>query len=412
MEFGLIGERLGHSYSAEIHRAFGAYDYELKSMPPEAVGPFLKDKSFRGINVTIPYKKAVIPYCDEISATAQKIGSVNTIVKRADGSLFGDNTDYAGFSAMAARAGISFAGRKVAILGSGGTSLTARTVAADEGAREVVVVSRSGAVNYGDLSPVADSDIVINTTPIGMYPNNGEAVVSLDTFPNCCGVIDVIYNPLRTALISQACERGIPYTGGLYMLTAQAAFAYERFIGETLAPSVLDRVYRELLQSVENVILVGMPGSGKTTVGKLVAERLGREVVDLDAVVAERAGMSVPEIFAAQGEAVFRKMAADAAADFGKQKGLVIAGGGGIILTAVNRAALRQNGRVYCLERPLESLSTANRPLSKDLETLKQMAEARAPLYALASDVTVPNNRTAADAAAAILEDFYEAACY
>ena len=412
MEFGLIGERLGHSYSAEIHRAFGAYDYELKSMPPEAVGPFLEEKSFRGINVTIPYKKAVIPYCDEISATAQKIGSVNTIVKRADGLIFGDNTDYAGFSEMAARAGISFAGRKVAILGSGGTSLTARTVAADEGAREVVVVSRSGAVNYGDLSPVADSDIVINTTPIGMYPNNGEAVVSLDTFPNCCGVIDVIYNPLRTALVSQACERGIPYTGGLYMLTAQAAFAYERFIGEMLVPNVLDRVYRELLQSVENVILVGMPGCGKTTVGKLVAERLGREFVDIDAVVAERAGMSVPEIFATQGEAVFRKMEADAAADFGKQKGLVIAGGGGIILTAENRAALRQNGRVYCLERPLESLSTANRPLSKDLETLKKMAEARAPLYALASDVSVPNNRTPAETIAAILEDFHEVACY
>ena len=410
MEFGLIGERLGHSYSAEIHRAFGAYDYVLNSMPPEAVGPFLSEKNFRGINVTIPYKQTVIPFCDEISATAQKIGSVNTIVRRADGSLLGDNTDYAGFSAMARRAGISFDGRKVAVLGSGGTSLTARTVAADEGATEIAVVSRTGTVNYENLSVIRDYDIVINTTPVGMYPRNGEAAVSLADFPNCCGVIDVIYNPLRTALLSQAHERGIPYTGGLYMLTAQAAYAYERFIGKALPEEILEKVYRELLCSVENIVLVGMPGCGKTTVGQMLAEKLGRELVDIDAAVAERAGMSVPEIFASQGEAAFRKLETETAAEVGKRKGIVIAGGGGIILTAENRAHLRQNGRVYCLERPLESLSTADRPLSKDLETLKKMAEVRAPMYALASDATISNNRAPSETVAAILEDFYETA--
>lgn len=410
MDYGLIGERLGHSYSAEIHRAFGAYDYELVSLPPDRLEAFVRAGEYRGLNVTIPYKQAVMPLCGEISDTARKIGSVNTIVKRPDGSIYGDNTDYAGFAAMAARAGISFCGKKVAVLGGGGTSLTARAVAADAGAAEIVTVSRKGDVTYDDLSKAADSDIVVNTTPVGMYPRNGEAPVSIERFPRCTGVVDVIYNPLRTALVSEAVERGIACTGGLYMLTAQAARAYALFCGATLPESRLEAVYRSLLSSVENIVLVGMPGSGKTTVGRLLAEKLGRTFVDLDAAVEEKAGMTVPEVFARRGEETFRSYERDAAAEYGRQKGLVIACGGGVVLTARNRAALRQNGRVYLLERRLDLLETAGRPLSKDSAALWEMAARRGPLYALARDAVIDNNAAPEAAVERIREDFYEAA--
>lgn len=412
MEYGLIGERLGHSYSAEIHRAFGAYDYELVSLPPEKLEAFIRGREYRGLNVTIPYKQAVMPFCDEISGTARKIGSVNTIVRRPDGSLYGDNTDYAGFAAMAARAGISFDGKKVAVLGSGGTSLTARAVAAGAGAAEIVTVSRKGDVTYDDLSKAADSDIVVNTTPVGMYPHNGESPISLERFPRCTGVVDVIYNPLRTALVSEAAERGVACTGGLYMLTAQAARAYALFCGAPLPEDRLEAVYRSLLASVENIVLVGMPGSGKTTVGRILAERLGRTFVDLDAAVEQKAGMTVPEIFARCGEETFRGYEREAAAEYGRQKGLVIAGGGGIVLSAQNRAALRQNGRVYLMERRLDRLETAGRPLSGDLSALREMAARRQPLYALACDTAIDNNAAPETAAERIREDFYEAACH
>ena len=412
MEYGLIGERLGHSYSAEIHRAFGAYRYELVSLPPDRLESFVRGGGFRGLNVTIPYKQAVMPLCDEISDTARKIGSVNTIVRRPDGALYGDNTDYAGFAALAARAGISFCGKKIAVLGSGGTSLTARAVAADAGASEIVTVSRKGGVTYDDLSEAADSDIVVNTTPVGMYPRNGESPVSLERFPHCTGVIDVIYNPLRTTLLSEAAERGIAHAGGLYMLTAQAAQAYALFCGAPLPEGRLESVYRALRRSVENIVLVGMPGSGKTTVGRLLAEKLGRTFVDLDTAVEEKTGMTVPEIFEKYGEKTFRAYESEAAEEYGRQKGLVVAGGGGIVLSARNRAALRQNGRVYLLERRIDLLATEGRPLSGSYAALREMAARRQPLYALACDATVENNAAPETAAQRIREDFYEAACH
>lgn len=408
MEYGLIGERLGHSYSAEIHQAFGAYDYTLVSLPPDELPHFFQTSNFRGINVTIPYKKTVIPFCTALSKTAQKIGSVNTIVRRPDGTLFGDNTDYFGFAAMARYAGIDFSGKQVVILGSGGTSLTAQTVTADAGAASVTVVSRKGPVTCDNLGTAAYADIVINTTPVGMYPNNDAVPVLLERFPNCSGVLDVIYNPLRTRLLSAAKEAGIPYAGGLYMLTAQAARAYEVFQNEPLPDTMLTSVYRRLTADVSNIVLVGMPGCGKSTVGRILAERLNRSFVDLDEVIAEQAGKTVPEIFAQHGEVAFRQMEAAAASETGKQKGLVIACGGGAILTRENRAALRQNGRVYWLQRAISQLETVGRPLSTGIEALCAMAEQREPLYRLACDCTVDNNGMPEATSQQILEDFYE----
>ncbi len=408
MEYGLIGERLGHSYSEVIHRAFGAYDYTLHSLPPDELEHFFQTSNFRGINVTIPYKKSVIPFCAELSETAQKIGSVNTIVRRPDGSLYGDNTDYFGFVAMARLAGIDFTGKRVAILGSGGTSLTAQAVTADAGASAVTVVSRKGPVTCDHLGVAAQADVVINTTPVGMYPNNDASPVPLERFPNCSGVLDVIYNPLRTRLLSAAREAGIPHAGGLYMLTAQAARAYEVFRNEPMPDNILQSVYHRLTADVSNLVLVGMPGCGKSTVGRMLAERLNRPFVDLDEVVAGQAGKTVPEIFAQEGEAAFRRMEAAAASETGKQKGLVIACGGGAILTAENRAALRQNGRVYWLQRAIGQLETSGRPLSTGLDALFALARQREPLYRLASDCIIDNNGLPETTVQQILEDFNE----
>ncbi len=406
MRCGLIGERLGHSYSALIHARFGAYSYDLCSLPPEQVETFVREGGYQGLNVTIPYKQTVLPLCDTLSDTARRIGSVNTLVRTPDGALHGYNTDYAGFAAMAARAGIGFAGRRVAVLGSGGTSLTARAVAADSGAASVTVVSRSGPVGYDDLSPVRDCEIVVNTTPVGMFPHNGAAPVSLDDFPRCAGVLDVIYNPLRTELLQQAEKRGIPSAGGLYMLVAQAAEAFRLFTGAPLAREELERVYASLLLDVENLVLIGMPGSGKSTVGRMLAERLGRPLLDTDAAVAEQAGKSVPAIFAQDGEPAFRALERAAAAACGRQKGAVIAAGGGIVLSEENVRALRQNGRVYFLRRPLEALETEGRPLSTGLDALRRMYAARLPLYQSACDAEIDNSGAPEHAVRQILEAF------
>jgi shikimate dehydrogenase len=314
----LIGKTLGHSYSAEIHRAFGKYPYELKALPPEALGEFLSGGDFDGMNVTIPYKSDVIPYLDEIDDAARKIGSVNTVVRR-DGRLVGHNTDYAGFLSMAERAGISFAGKKVLILGTGGTSLTAQAVVRDAGASEVVVLSRRGESSYATLPRHLDSQIIINSTPVGMYPQNGEELIELRRFSRVEGVLDVIYNPLRTRLIDTAERLGIPSSGGLWMLVAQAALASGYFAGERPTESEVEAVYRSILTEKENIVLVGMPGCGKTTVAGLLAERSGREVIDTDRLVTEAAGMPIPEIFARYGEAEFRRLESEAAEAAGKR---------------------------------------------------------------------------------------------
>ena len=402
--YNLIGKTLAHSYSKEIHQSFGMYDYELKNLPDEeAVRVFLRDGDFEGLNVTIPYKQTVIPCLAALSDEARRIGSVNTVVRRG-GKLYGYNTDYAGFSAMAARAGIFFSGKTVVILGSGGTSLTARCVAAGEGAASVTVVSRKGPVTYDDLPRLAHADILINTTPVGMYPETDKTPVDLSVFDNLSGVIDVIYNPLRTRLVQAAEERGIPATGGLFMLLWQAAEACRLFTGK--APASPDRAYGSLLADKTTVVLIGMPGSGKSTVAALLADAMGRTVLDCDEELVRAAGMPIPEIFATQGEAAFRELETRVICDLSRRAGVILSTGGGCVLRRENLPPLRQNGRIYRLTRPVQLLDRAGRPLSLSGD-LADMERQREPFYRAFADCTVENTGTPQQAADAILEDFY-----
>lgn len=404
MKCALIGEKLGHSYSKLIHEAFGLYSYELVSLPRDRVGEFMENGDFDAFNVTIPYKRTVIPYCSYISPEAQKIGSVNTVIRTQDG-LHGFNTDYFGFKSMAARAGIDFAGKKVVILGSGGTSLTARAVAADCGADRITVVSRSGEYNYENLEKLSDCEVLINTTPVGMYPNNGCSAVKLDSFPRREAVLDVIYNPLRTELIMQALDRGISCSGGLYMLVAQAAQSAKYFCSAEIGEKEIERVFRSLALDVQNVVLVGMPGCGKTTVAAALESLTGRKSVDTDSLVEEAAGMSVPDIFSEYSEAHFRELEAQAIRGIAKEKGLIIATGGGAVLNPENVRALKGNGRIYYLKRALELLSLEGRPLSKSREALERMFVTRDPIYSNCADAEILNNSSPESAARRIADD-------
>lgn len=403
MIYGLLGKTLRHSYSKIIHERMADYTYDLYETPEEGLEALIRRPDMGGFNVTIPYKQTVIPFCDELTPAARAIGSVNTLYHDAAGRLIGDNTDYFGFSYMARRAGISFAGRKVVIFGSGGTSLTARRVAADEGAREVVIVSRSGENNYDNLDRHADAEILINTTPVGMYPKNEGALIDIARFPQCCGVLDVIYNPLKTNLILAAEDAGIPATGGLPMLVAQAAPAVERFSGRTISEAVIEETLDTLTREVRNLVLVGMPGCGKSSIGRLAAERAGRAFYDTDDLVVEMAGCSIPEIFAAQGEAAFRDLEAKAVAQAARERGGVIATGGGVLLREENRRALRQNSRIVYLDRALDALPTDGRPISQTRK-LEDIYRERLPLFTGVSDVTVANDAAPEAVAARVLE--------
>lgn len=405
--YGLLGRKLGHSWSVPIHEALSCRGYRLIELEPGDLAPFLRRTDIGGLNVTIPYKRDVMPLCDEIDPAAAAIGSVNTIVRGADGKLRGYNTDIDGFDYMAGRAGIGFAGKKVVILGSGGASLTAQAAVRRAGAREVVVVSRSGPDNYGNLDRHADADIVVNTTPVGMYPQVGTAPVDLTVFPRCEGVLDVIYNPRRTALLLQAEALGIPCSDGLPMLVAQAKTAEERFFGSPIPDSENQRILAQLRRDMENIVLIGMPGSGKSTVGQLLSELTGREAIDIDQRITERAGCSIPEIFARGGEAEFRALEREETAKAGALSGRILLTGGGVVKTPENRAALRQNGRIYHLLRALEALPTDGRPLSQGAD-LAAMWREREPLYRAFQDVTVDNNGPAEDTARAIWRDFCE----
>ncbi len=406
LKCGLIGGKLGHSYSKIIHDSFEKYGYELISLDEDEVDGFLRKGDFDGLNVTIPYKRTVIPYCAHLSDAAKRIGSVNTLVKTPEG-LFGYNTDYHGFLSMAKRAGISFENKNVVILGSGGTSLTARTVAADEGARSITVVSRSGSTTYDKLDKLSDCEILVNTTPVGMYPNNGKSAVELDSFPNCEAVLDVIYNPLRTPLLLQAKARSLRFTGGLYMLVSQAAQSAEYFCEEEISPEKVEDVFRSLALSVQNIVLIGMPGSGKTTVGHEIAKMTGRRFVDTDDIISERAKMSIPDIFKEFGEPHFRELELEAVSDFAKEKGLVIATGGGAVLDERNRKALAENGRIYYIRRDLDALATDGRPLSKSADELAAMFAKRDPIYRSCADFEVENCRCAEQTAKLILDEFF-----
>jgi len=405
--YGLLGRTLGHSWSVPIHAALGNPSYRLFEMEPEALGAFLAREDLGGINVTIPYKRAVMPYCDVISDGARAIGSVNTLVRRSDGKLCAWNTDAAGFCWMVRRAGIDFSGAKVVILGSGGASLTARAMSGELGARETAVISRTGADNYENLGRHADAEIVVNTTPVGMYPDTGSAAADLRVFPRCRGVLDVIYNPRRTALLMQAEELGLPCSDGLPMLVAQAAAAEEYFFGRSIPESENERILAQLRREQTNLVLIGMPGSGKTTVGGLLARLSGREAVDIDQAVSSRAGCSIPDIFARNGEAAFRALEREETALAGKLSGKILLTGGGVVKDARNYAALHQNGRIYELLRNPEKLAREGRPLSQGADLTALYAQ-RAPLYARFRDASADNNRPAEETAAAIWRDFCE----
>lgn len=411
MEYGLIGEKLGHSYSQMIHARLADYRYELKEVAPERLDAFIEARNFRGLNVTIPYKQAVMKHCAELSPEAMEVGSVNTLIVRPDGSLFGHNTDIDGFIYMLRRGEIDPAGAKTVILGSGGTSLTARAALTRLGAREIVTVSRKGPVDYAALyAEHADAEILVNATPVGMYPKNGASPVELDRLPGVRGVADVIYNPEKTALILAAQAKGIPAVSGLSMLVAQAREAAELFAGRVIPAGRVEDIVSEIGAQTLNLILVGMPGCGKSTLGQAVAAALQREFVDCDAEIVRRAGKSIPEIFAQDGEGAFRALESGVLADVCRGHGLVISTGGGAVLRAENRDAMRQNGRVCLIRRALALLPRDGRPLSASEDAVVRLWEARRAAYETAADFPVENDGTVEEAAEKIREGFYEAA--
>jgi shikimate dehydrogenase len=408
MEYGLIGEKLPHSFSKEIHEKLAGYDYQLKELTPAQLPAFLEKRDFKGINVTIPYKQTVIPYLDELDDKAAAIGAVNTIVNR-EGKLYGYNTDYDGMVALIRHAGLSLEGKTVLILGTGGTSKTAMAVAKDLGAASVQRVSRTakeGAISYEEAQrlPV---QILINTTPSGMYPNLDGQPMDLSRFGWLEGVLDAVYNPLRTRLVLQARDNGARAQSGLYMLVAQAAAACELFVGESLPQGALSRVYRTIHGEKQNIVLTGMPGSGKSTVGRILAQEMGREFVDTDTEIIRLAKKPIADIFAQRGENGFRELEGQVIQQLSQRTGLVIATGGGAILRAENLRHLRQNGRIYFLDRPLEDIQPSDdRPLSRDREALEQRYAERYPRYVAAADTGIPVRGSADTVAQAIREEF------
>ena len=402
---GLLGRTLGHSFSPSIHAMlWGCSDYRLLPMEPEQARAFLLKKEYDWLNVTIPYKTLALELCDVVHPHAAAIGAVNTVLNK-NGVLYGYNTDYAGMRSALAMAGISLAGKKVLVLGSGGTSLTARAVAAAEGAAQVVVISRSGADNYTNLDRHADAEVIINTTPVGMYPGGNDCPVSLEGFPALTGVMDVVYNPLATPLVQAARARGIPACGGLSMLVEQGRAAAEYFSGSAISAEKGAQCLKALEKQQSNLVLIGMPDCGKSTVGRLAAQALGRPFVDLDETIVEETGRTIPEIFAADGEEAFRTLETAAAAKYGAQHGLVIACGGGTPLRQANRTALAGNGRVYYLDAAVDRLSGEGRPLSKSPQAIRQLWQARHAVYEAFADVTVPDTDPQTEVNV-ILEDF------
>lgn len=425
-KYGLIGKTLVHSYSKEIHEALGRYQYQLFSLAEDEMPDFINARDFRGLNVTIPYKKDVIPLCDEVTDLARGIGAVNTLfwknasgagssesINQEDKILVGHNTDYEGFLYAASRAGIDFEGKGVLILGTGGTSLMARRAAADQNAAKIYIASRhpetdppSGSeiqdagilstVSYDQLPEIADSiDVIVNTTPVGTFPNNMQQVIRLKDFPGCQAVIDVIYNPFKTALLLEAEKLGLKYTNGLPMLVAQATAAAGYFLGTPGAfQKENQRIIKAMKQQMGNIVLIGMPGTGKSLIGKLLAELTGKTLQDTDAKIEEEAKMTIPEIFEKEGETGFRDRESAICKKLGKERNLIIATGGGAILRPENVDALRQNGTLVHITRSIDKLPTRGRPLSQNIETLKKMEAQRMPLYKSAADITFRNNYT------------------
>ena len=409
MKYGLIGEHLKHSYSCEIHAQIADYEYELHELPPSGLGGFLKKREFNAINVTIPYKQDVIPYLDEISDTAKRIGAVNTIVNR-NGRLYGDNTDFAGMLALAKHIGVDMKGRKVLILGTGGASKTGHALAEHMGAQSVFYVSRSGkdgSISYEQaVTEHSDAQIIINATPVGMFPKQDGRPIDISAFPKLEGVIDAIYNPLRTNLILDAQERGIPAEGGLYMLSAQAVHASAVFRDIPLDESLVDKAFKSVKNDKQSIVLIGMPSSGKTTVGRILAEKCGKQLADTDEYIVRKIGMPISDFFAKHGEAEFRKIEKETVAELSATGGRIIATGGGAVLDAENVRALKQNGVLVFLDRRPENLiATDDRPLASRRSALEKLYAERYDIYCAAAELHIDANTTPEAEADAILKE-------
>ena len=412
MKYGLIGERLGHSYSKVIHEALGEYSYDLCEVKKEDIDAFFERADFSAVNVTIPYKKTVIPHLYYIDEAARLIGAVNTVVNR-EGKLYGYNTDFSGLVGLTCRLGLDFQGKSVAILGTGGTSHTAKAVAESLGAGEIIIVSRragEGVIDYAELyERYTDVDIIINTTPIGMYPDCYSAPVDVSRFTRLSGVIDAIYNPLRTRLVSEARALGITAEGGLYMLVLQAVRAAEIFLDKKLDEKIADRIFNQLTGEKENIVLVGMPSSGKSTVGRIISERLGRELVDTDELIVKNVGRAIPEIFADEGEAKFRDYESEAVKEAAAVGGRIIATGGGAVLRDENIKALSMTGRIFFIDRPKGKLiPTSDRPISQDRAAIEKRYSERYPRYCAVADSHIDGDGSPDDVAERILKEFFK----
>lgn len=402
MRCGLLGEKLGHSFSPMIHGELADYSYCLVERAPDEVGSFVRGCELDAYNVTIPYKQTVIPFLDDISPEARAIGAVNTVVRR-DGRLYGYNTDYFGFCHMLDISGIMVEGKKAMVFGTGGASLTACAVLCDRGVRELVTISIEDNTPE-TLSKHPDTEVIVNATPVGMYPHNGKSPVDLALFPKCEGVLDVIYNPSKTKLLLDAEERGIRHINGLPMLVAQAAKAFEFFTGDTAEDGACERITRIIENKTKNVILIGMPGCGKSTVGRLIATSLGRPFHDADDVFTKTYEVSPAEVIKSQGEPTFRDMEHRIAFELGKLSGTVIACGGGVVTREENYAALHQNGTVVFLERELKNLATNGRPLSQS-NSVETLYNARIDKYRRFADVTVASTEIPKKTAELILKE-------
>ena len=404
MRCGLIGEHLGHSFSAIIHKKIADYSYDLVELAPDEVGKFVKTGGYDAFNVTIPYKKTVIPFLDTISPEASRIGAVNTVVRRSDGRIEGYNTDYFGFDGMLCASGVDVRGKKALVLGNGGASLTVCAVLSDRGAREIVVVDIGLENNYDNIDRHFDAEVIVNATPVGMYPNNGRALVDLGNFPKCEGVLDVIYNPARTALLLDAESRGIPHINGLYMLVAQAVKAFEFFTGDSAEEGIIEKITAEIAADTENIVLIGMPGCGKSTVGKLLASKTQRPFFDADTEFSEMHKITPAEAINTLGEDRFREMEHEVLCELGKRSGCVIACGGGVVTREYNYAPLHQNSVIIYLERELSKLSSKGRPLSQKTSP-EAMYAARREGYERFSDVRIKSTEVVENTASLMLEE-------